>query len=773
MTTHLDSRHRHELEVGSAIAPERIEERGAVSIDNPRALPDAFTGPQRTLSGLLFPIHDVTGTVSAWQLKPDNPRLHPDTGKPIKYETAIGSRPSIDVPPSVRPMLRMPDVPLWITEGCKKVDSALSNGIACIVGLLGVWNWKSGGAALPDFDEIVLRDRRVNIAFDSDVMRKEGPRAAIEALARFLEMRGADVRFVVMPDLPGGEKCGLDDWFAAGGTVLQLENHTVEALPGSELDWDTPAPLDSTTGPPFPVEALPGTIGELVLAVAEETQTPPDLAALVALGSLSAAAGGKYVAYVPSSNWSEPVHVMVIPVAEPGNRKSGVFRRITGPIGEWERERNQRESPALAQWESRLRVLEKQLAAAENEQGKPAKDGKIGVSDAQRMAAVDALQEHQTSRPVMTEVTTDDATPEAVKSTLIAQNGALAVMSAESAFLSNVAGRYSNAPHLDTILNGHAGDEIKVSRKGKLTERTERACLTLCLMVQPQVIKDLGQIDGFRTRGAAARLLPAFPADFIGSRSVVTAAVPLDLLEEWRSTLRAILDVPRTGDPRTLNLSPEALAAFDSYRSQLEPLLKSEGPQMQGWLAKLAGAVLRIAGLLHIAAWERPENEAIEAETIRRAIAIGTYFHHHARIMFRLMYSRDGQSEAASILDVLRTIEGESITTRNLWQRVKNRSGFDRADMDAALDVLEESGWIRRERQSRGTGRPSEIVLLNPAIKSQKSRNTPTMPGTDGYSLFETQYQSPDNLRSIIRAGDLGPTGTDGVVYRPDGTVVF
>lgn len=767
MSGSLRPEHRRELEDGSGITAEHIDARGYTSVTNPRSLPDVFTGPQRTLHGLLIPIRDATGAVASWQLKPDEPRTNPESGKPIKYETATGSRTCIDVPPAVLPLLRNAEVPLWITEGAKKVDSALSHGIPCIIGLLGVDAWSSQGMALPDWKEIALRGRRVNIAYDSDVMTKTSVRGALERLSQYLDMQGADVRYVLMPDLPDGSKCGLDDWFVSGGTVLQLEEaHTVDVLPGSVMDWEPPVPLDPTTGPPFPVDALPGMIGQYVAAVAEETQTPADLAACVALGTLSAAAGGKYVAYVPSSNWTEPVHAMLTPVAGPGNRKSGVFQHITRPLGEWEREKQAEEAPIIAQWESRLRVLEKQLAAAESEQGKPSKDGKLTVGDAQRMAAVEALQEHMNARPVQTEITTDDATPEAVKEKIIAQGGALAVMSAESAYLSNVAGRYSNAPHLDTILNGHAGDEIKVSRKGKLTERTQRACLTLCLMLQPQVMEDLGKIDGFRTRGAAARLLPAFPADSIGHRAITTPAVPDDLANDWRDTIRAILATPRTDTPRVLQLDAVALEIFDRYRAALEPTLKSEGIHMQGWLSKLAGAVLRIAGLLHIARWEHPERTGIDADTIRQAIGIGTYFHHHARIMFRMMYGRNGQSDAGEVLDVLRTVGSDSITKRNLYQRIKRRAAFQTVDaLNPALDTLEDYGWIHREKQTGPEGgRPSEIIFLNPEIGTQNPQNPGTdLPtaGIEGIGDQTGEPQAPPNVTRFQQPNRLDRTGTD------------
>ena len=49
----------------------------------------------------------------------------------------------------------------------------------------------------------------------------------------------------------------------------------------------------SPTGTSFPVDALPEWVGEQVAAVAEFTQTPPDLAGCVALATLSASAGGR------------------------------------------------------------------------------------------------------------------------------------------------------------------------------------------------------------------------------------------------------------------------------------------------------------------------------------------------------------------------------------------------------------------------------------------------------------------------------------------------
>lgn len=574
-----------------------------------------------------------------------------------------------------------------------------------------------------------------------------------------------------------GETSGLGR-LTAGGKHRRTDDAVTSTGDEAPSEWEPPLPLDPLYGPPFPVDALPGILREMVEAVAEETQTPPDLAACVALGVLSAAAGGKYVAHVTVSSHTEPLHLMLAPTAGPGNRKSAVFQRLTPPVRTFEQERNQEEAAQLQEWESRERTLKGQMTAAEKGETRKRKDGPITDSEAVRMAAVEAYRLHLETRPVLTEIYSDDITPEATKERLIEQRGAFAIMSAESAFLSIVAGRYSaggrREPNLDVILNGHAGEEIKVTRKGKPTERTERACLTLCLMLQPHVFETLGDVDGFADRGAAARILPAFPADRIGHRRIETAPVPESTLSAWETMVTEVLEVKRTGTPAVLHLDSEATNLYRVYFYATEPTIKSEGRRMGEWNGKLVGAVLRIAGLLHIAEYPRPESRPIEGETFRRAIDIGTYFQHHARIMFRMM-NRSGQSDAASILDVLRTAEtvqtpeGDYITFRDVWRRVQNRSGFERADLSAALDVLEEAGWIRREKQTGPKGgRPSEYIWLHPETQCQNRQKPDSGTVTGGSVTFGTQNpetSEPGNLTRIRHRdpepAPLDPTGTD------------
>lgn len=110
-------------------------------------------------------------------------------------------------------------MPLLVTEGTRKADSAVTAGLCCVA-LPGVWGWRGsnghgGKLAVADWHDIALNGRRVVLAFDSDVTTKPEVRLALDELAAYLATKGAKVEYL---HLPGGDgKCGLDDYIAARG----------------------------------------------------------------------------------------------------------------------------------------------------------------------------------------------------------------------------------------------------------------------------------------------------------------------------------------------------------------------------------------------------------------------------------------------------------------------------------------------------------------------------------------------------------------------------
>ena len=216
----LHPRHARELYDASGIDPAVVAARGYRSVTAAETARFGFA-PVQQRDGLLLPQWTLAGVQVGELLKPDDPRFD-EKGKPIKYEAPVGSRPHFDLHPDAIHVLQEAKIPLYFTEGVKKSDAAWSHGIPC-VSITSVWMFLNGRMVVPDLDEIALQGRVARVVFDSDVMRKA---SVAEALLRFcavLDRRGAKVEVVYLPEGEAGAKVGLDDWFVAGNTAVQLE----------------------------------------------------------------------------------------------------------------------------------------------------------------------------------------------------------------------------------------------------------------------------------------------------------------------------------------------------------------------------------------------------------------------------------------------------------------------------------------------------------------------------------------------------------------------
>ena len=233
----------------SAISVEVAKARGYVSVDVKQRLADiGIFRDGRRVPGLLIPVRGTDGRVKTYQYRPDEPRVD-RRGRAVKYETPTGTRMAIDVPPMIREQLRDPSVPLWITEGVRKADSAVTAGLCCIA-LLGVWNWRGtnergGKTSLPEWEDIALNGREVYIVYDSDVMTKRTVKAALGRVASWLEYREADVYLVYLPEGDGGAKVGLDDFLASGGTADELQEYAEKYVPPDNDKRSKPTQADT------------------------------------------------------------------------------------------------------------------------------------------------------------------------------------------------------------------------------------------------------------------------------------------------------------------------------------------------------------------------------------------------------------------------------------------------------------------------------------------------------------------------------------------------
>lgn len=569
-----------------------------------------------------------------------------------------------------------------------------------------------------------FRDRHVVIHQDND----EPGRKEAEGRAEWLAPVAASIRVMTYEKLPA--KGDVTDWLEAGNTIDALLGR-VNSLPlwssavgeADGITWKPFIPLDKPYGPPFPTGYLPEPIRSYVTAVASTMQITDDMAAVAALGALSATVGGRYIVELPA--WDEPVHGFFIVAAESGTRKSGTLDLVVKPIREWQKRRNDEEKLRVAEWESCHRRLISVRTNLENPSSR-AKSGRDQQStpDTDLTGAVTALLEHENNRIVSTVVVIDDATPEAATQRLIEQGGALAAIAGESKLLENLSA-YRQQPDFDLLLKGHTGEALRIDRKSGEPLSTERACLTLVLMTQPEYIRSLlGKPVG--GRGLPQRFLIAFPRDNVGRRLTGrnVPKMPGHLQGEWANILCRLLNQTRPeGQPFTsahpvpINLSDSATEYLDAFAAWTESSLREVRGDYRGWCNKQVGAAARIAALLHLA---RADHDlVITGEEMLSGIVISQWFRDHASIMFRMSSSGNAQSASAEVLTWLRGHPEHQVNRADIWSGLRKRTRWDNPkELDEALDTLELHNAVIVQKCETG-GRPSKIVFINPDIRTE------------------------------------------------------
>ena len=500
---------------------------------------------------------------------------------------------------------------------------------------------------------------------------------------------------------------------ASAAPAVKIGERQADAAPPP---WDIPVPLGTYYAlPPFPVEALPDWIGAMVGGVATETQTPADIPGTVAMSALSAAAGGRVTVCV-RDGWDEPVNLYTAAVAEPGTRKSAVFRALTGPLYDAERVLDQ----AMASRRHELRVLRERLEAADDQARAAAVKAKAEqMPDAMEEAARAAAELESVQVPEPVQLITGDISPEECSTILAAQGGRLAIMSAEGRIYDIITGRYSGGePCLSPFLEGHAGDVLRINRRGRY-EMIERPALTIGVCIQPAVLTWIASKPRLRGQGMLARFLYAVPAGLVGYREADPPATARAVRDAYSSTLQSmVLSLAEwEDDPQVLMLDDTARKTVTGYLASIEPRLRADGDLygIRDWAAKLAGAAVRIAGLLHVATHLKDGYAAaISEDTVYRAIRIADYYAAHARAAFGGM---SGDPALGLARDMLAWLCPEDkprgdFSQRDAHRKFRERDGHatEAEEIAAALRLLGIHGYIRplpAPPKASGGGRPA------------------------------------------------------------------
>jgi hypothetical protein len=508
-----------------------------------------------------------------------------------------------------------------------------------------------------------------------------------------------------------------------------------DTRPGAASDpkeWPDPIPLGAeTSGPAFPLDCLPGWMGEWAAAEAEATQTPPDLAAMLLLSVGGAALAKKFRVEV-REGWSEPTNLYTVTALPPGERKSAVFVAAMEPVEVYEAQEQDRMAPEIAEMASQRRTLELRQKALEQKVAKAANPSEVEAERDEAKALARELAAFRVPEPP--EMWCDDVSAEKLANLLARQGERMLQASAEGTAFEIAKGRYSEAANFDVYLKGHSGDSLRVHRISRESDLLQSPALSMALTVQPDVIRGLADQPTMRQRGFLARFFYSLPKSLVGARKVEPPPVPRDVAEAYHDVMLRMWQLAGAVDdhgrpaPHWLRFSPEANGLMRDFQMWLEPQM-GEGEDLSflaGWPNKLAGAAARIAAIFHVAEalgtaqpWARPVGpETVEA-TLRLA---KDYLLPHAQAAFGVMGADPRCDKARRAWVKVQSEYSEysedappRISRRDLHQL--NRRLFPTAEeMEPALEMLVDHYYLIPEQDpgKAGRGHKSPKYMVNP-----------------------------------------------------------
>lgn len=541
-------------------------------------------------------------------------------------------------------------------------------------------------------------------------------------------------------------------------------------------DWPEEPSLPGPPKPePLPLDAFPPVLRGQIESIAGATQTPTDLAGVLALACVSAAGGMRAQVEVDRRGWREPVHIFAAVLLPPASRKSPVYSTMKAPLEAWEREQVEEIGPAHRRAKDRQEVAE---AALQSTKATAAK-GKVEAAEVE--AARVELDQATAAVPILPRLMASDHSPEALVVLMAQQGGCIALLEPEADPIGIADGRYSDTPRLDELLRAWSAEPIRVDRIGRESVHVERPALTLGLAIQPSVLEGLQNARAFRGRGLMGRVLWAVPPHGLGTRRTGGDVPARDerAAGRYAAMLRYLLDANPPGTPtRTVQLTPDALETLYQYEAEVEREL-ADGARLSGirdWAGKVAGQAIRLAALVELAARaedRRPLwNAPVPGWAMEAGVRLARAFTSHALVVLSEMGLDRKTADLRYVLRRAREL-AEGSTEKNLHDATRDRPGLQTMDdLRPVVEDLVRRGCLRLvEQPQEGPGRPcSPLVELHPALHgstpNRPALNTPNTPnggetghkaglaGASSGSDAETDSPPPDIFEAVTEVAE-------------------
>jgi hypothetical protein len=473
-------------------------------------------------------------------------------------------------------------------------------------------------------DETAVIDALLDACDRNNYLREHGHRATMNTIQSGIEAGKKGPH----PDLLDRETLGNDRPPLSGLSGLsgiaragqqslndeqQAKGRKVETGTWDEPDWTL---LDDRRGelPGFPSNALPASLHGWLLRAARGAGVTPGHVAVPLLG-ISSSLIGTARRVRACRSWSEPLSMWMAIVGFSGTGKTpglDVTRRVLSLI---ERERKQKIAELQREHETRA-----QKAKAEKKKWEQAVADAVEANLAAPPKPADATEPGPFVAP---RLCVSDSTIERIAVLLEARAQGMAFVADELARLFLNMKRYSSGQDNEFWLEAWNGKNFVVERQGRPPVVLDYLLVGITGGFQPDKLARAfeGDDDGMYARFCFA--WPEEPAHMLLSNEVT------EIEPEILNTLTRLVDLPADEDgvfaPRTVDLSPEAVAVFEAFRTFLAQAKTELDGREREWAAKGGTHVLRLSGTLAFLDWAMlggSEPQSVGAQYVEAAVRL-------------------------------------------------------------------------------------------------------------------------------------------------------
>ena len=482
-------------------------------------------------------------------------------------------------------------------------------------------------------------------------------------------------------------------------SIATLEHPAVSSSHNNPSDnWNHPIPLihGLNNETPYPFDALPNILQQVVNAYQSYGQQPLSLVASGALANLSLAC--QTLANVARDHYLiSPVSLYFLVIASSGERKSASDNVFSKAIRQWEASvRKKREPERLA-------------ALTQHKAWQMERDGLLiqikravysGEDSDNYKNLLDNLVHQEPDIPIQPTLYFEDATQEALAIHLAHGWPSASLWSDEAGIILGSHSMQSNPMRFVALLNRlWEGKSFAAHRKTSQSFIIEHRRLTLNLMMQPLLLDQMiGQATGIsRQSGFLARCLLAFPDSSMGTRFYQEPPEKLNGLNEYEQRITDCLDhSQRLNQEGCINLpllkmNSQAKHLWVQFFNSIEAGLTSQGQWMEikDFASKAAENAVRLAALFHLFSGKIGD---ISVEHIEQAISLMHWYLQEARRLLEPQSTQPNLDDARKLLVWILERRPHTTTPREILQFGPLRNKTQR---DSALDTLMEHQQIR------------------------------------------------------------------------------